>query len=267
MSQPGLSFWLPPSLGPEQAHERAARLEAYLSATLNIAVQIGVAPTYSALTRALLSGAIDAAWAPPFACARMEAMGVRVLVRGVRRGASSYRAAIITKLQDPRTVETLAGLRAVWSDRESVGGYLLAMAYLKSKGIDPSRAFVSQTFAGSYREAVDSVLRGEADVTSVFAPPARTAPLEAPVGLDELTPSFSSRFHVVAFTEEAPNDGVAVSMLAKPALVSSLEQVLLRLHATEAGLTVLRDTFDAERFEPAPRMGYRVLYRVALAGL
>jgi phosphonate transport system substrate-binding protein len=30
---------------------------------------------------------------------------------------------------------------------------------------------------------------------------------------------------------------------------------------------LLKDIFNADRFEPAPRMGYRALYRVALASL
>ena len=41
----------------------------------------------------------------------------------------------------------------------------------------------------------------------------------------------------------------------------------MRLHATEEGKQLLEQCFHAERFELAPRMGYRALYRVALASL
>jgi phosphonate transport system substrate-binding protein len=52
-----------------------------------------------------------------------------------------------------------------------------------------------------------------------------------------------------------------------PELVGQLEHALLGLHERPEGLRLLGDIFKAERFEPAPRMGYRALYRVALASL
>ena len=52
-----------------------------------------------------------------------------------------------------------------------------------------------------------------------------------------------------------------------PELVSTLESSLLALQSSPEGLSLLKDIFNADRFEPAPRMGYRALYRVALASL
>ena len=72
---------------------------------------------------------------------------------------------------------------------------------------------------------------------------------------------------MLGFTEEAPNDGVAVSMSAASTTVTELEKTLLSLHLTPAGAAVLKDCFHADKFELAPRMGYRALYRVALASL
>src|SRR6185369_2058104 len=115
-------------------------------------------PSYESLAKDLLSGKVDAAWAPPFVCARIEAMGVRVLVRGVRHGASSYRAALICRAESPLTIDTLGGRAAVWTDRDSVGGYLLAMALLRGKGLDPNKLFPKQEFAGSYKAALEAVL-------------------------------------------------------------------------------------------------------------
>jgi phosphonate transport system substrate-binding protein len=46
-----------------------------------------------------------------------------------------------------------------------------------------------------------------------------------------------------------------------------LEKMLLSLHEAPAGAEILKDTFHAEKFEVAQRMGYRALYRVALASL
>jgi phosphonate transport system substrate-binding protein len=258
-------FALPASLGPG-AQAAAQQLQAHLGATLGKDTEVIVATSYEQLARELLSGKVDAAWAPPFVCARIEAMGVRVLVRGVRNGASAYRAALVAKADSKVTLDTLVGTRAAWSDRDSVGGYLLPMAFLREKGLDPAKTFHHQEFVGNYRKALEAVLAGSADVTSVFAPSARSAAADT-TGLAELWPEKQQAFKVLGFTDEAPNDGVAVSMSAGSATVTELEKTLLSLHQSTEGAAVLKDCFHADKFELAPRMGYRALYRVALASL
>jgi phosphonate transport system substrate-binding protein len=255
---------LPPSLGPSVAGERARRLETYLGQALGRSTQVVVPASYEALAKELLSGKCEAAWAPPFVCARIEAMGVRVLVRGVRRGASCYRAALVCRAENGLSLDELQGKRATWCDRDSVGGYLLPMALLRNKGLDPGKVFASQTFAGSYKASIDAVLDGSADVTSVFASAAKGA---AVTGVDELLPGRQALVKVIAFTEESPNDGVAVAMSTSVALATDLERVFLQLHDSAEGAAILKETFNADRFEAAPRMGYRALYRVALASL
>ncbi len=258
---PPVRFALPPSVGAEAASERAGRLRTYLGAALGQSCEVLVPPSYEALAKDLLAGKVEAAWAPPFVCARIEAMGIRVLVRGVRSGAASYRAALLGRKGEGLKTETLFGKKALWADRDSVGGYLLPLAFLKAKGLDPNRVFSHQGFAGSYRAALEGVLAKFADVTSVFARGNEAT------GLTEVWPEKKDEFEVIAFTEEAPNDGVAVSMSASVAVVDQLERTLLKLHEAPEGQAILKDIFHAERFDAAPRMGYRALYRVALASL
>jgi phosphonate transport system substrate-binding protein len=257
-------FALPPSLGETEARSRAGKLEAYFAKGLSKRTEVVVAPSYESLAKDLLSGKVDAAWAPPFVCARIEAMGVRVLVRGVRQGASSYRAALLCRAESPLTLDTLGGRAAVWTDRDSVGGYLLPMALLRGRGLDPNKLFSRQDFAGSYKAALEAVLAENGDVTSVFAPAGKA---NDKTGLEEVLPGREKDLHVIAFTEESPNDGVAVSMSAAGPLVQDMEKLLLGLHEAQEGTEILKDTFRAEKFEVAQRMGYRALYRVALASL
>ena len=258
-------FAMPSSLGDETP-ARAQQLQAHLTAALGRDVEVILPATYEQLARELLSGKVDAAWAPPFVCARIEAMGVRVLVRGVRDGASAYRAALLTRKDSNVTLDTLKGTTAIWSDRDSVGGYLLPMAFLRERGLDPAKTFHAQEFVGNYKNALEAVLAGKADLTSIFAPTAKEGTAPA-TGLAQLWPEQMNSFRVLGFTEEAPNDGVAVSMGTASATVTELEKTLLSLHATPAGAAVLKDCFHADKFELAPRMGYRALYRVALASL
>ncbi len=254
---------LPPSLGQGVAGERGRRLEVFLGDALKRTTRVVVAASYEALAKALLSGKCEAAWAPPFVCARIEAMGVRVLVRGVRKGASSYRAALLCRASEPLTIDSLQGVKASWCDPDSVGGYLLPMALLRNKGLDPNQLFAAQAFSGSYQASLDALIKGDADLTSIFAASGNVP--AAPE--DELLAGRQHLVKVVAYTEESPNDGVAVAMSSSVELTMDLERVLLQLHDTSEGTAILKETFNADRFEAAPRMGYRVLYRVALASL
>lgn len=261
-----LRFLLPPSLGAEAAHERGERLAAFLTRAADRPVEVSVASAYDALARDLLAGRVDAAWAPPFVCARVESMGARVVVRGVRDGVSVYRAALVCREDGPAHLEGLSGTRAVWVDEDLVAGYLLPLALLRARGMNPSKTFFSQTFAGSYRAALAAVAEGRADVTSAFAPARREARPDV-TAIPEIAPEWASRFRVLAFTEEAPNDGVVVSPVSDPQALEVLERVLLTLGDTPEGRALLKEAFDADAIEPAPRLGYRALYRVALSTL
>jgi phosphonate transport system substrate-binding protein len=258
-------FGLPPSLGGE-AGDRGPRLERFFARVLGKEVRVGVADSYEALGKDVLAGRLDAAWAPPFVCARLEAMGVRVLSRGVRGGASTYRAALLCRTGAKLALERLEGTAAMWVDRDSVSGYLLPMAFLRGKGLDPAKLFFAQGFAGSYLAAVRAVLEERADVTSIFAPP-RGSSVPWQKGVEDLLPGRSGELACLAFTDESPNDGVVGAMGTPPPLLDTLERTLLALHETPDGLGLLKEIFKAERFEPAPRLGYRALYRVALASL
>jgi phosphonate transport system substrate-binding protein len=260
-------FMLPPSLGSENARDRADKLVSFLQNALGKPVEVTVSASYEALAKDLLSGKADAAWAPPFVCARTEAMGVRVLVRGVRLGMSSYRAALVCRSGARLSMEKLKGTSAAWVDRDAVAGYLLPVAYLKSQGVEPSRVFTAQQFTGSYRGALEAVLSGAADVAGVFCPPASTG-LSFTAGVEKvLGPKAGDRFELIAYTEEAPNDGVPVAMNVPPELASTLETTFLGLGDSAEGKELLKSVFSADKFEAAPRMGYRALYRVALASL
>jgi phosphonate transport system substrate-binding protein len=257
-----LRFAVPPTLG--DVHTRAPALEAYLSEALGRPSEVVVPGSYESLAKDLLGGKVDAAWAPPFVCARIEAMGVRVLVRGVRNGASTYRAAVVCRSNANITKDTLQGTSAAWSDRDSVGGYLLPMAWLREQGHDPAKLFSKQEFVGSYKAALEQVATGAVDVTSLFAPSKNGG---ASTGISEVWPGQEQSFRVLTYTDESPNDGVAVAMSMSGQVVTDLEKAMLAMKDSAAGVQVLNDMFHAERFEPAPRMGYRALYRVALASL
>jgi phosphonate transport system substrate-binding protein len=253
---------LPPSLGAG-VRAAAASLESWVESVLGVGCEVSVAQDYRALCAEVLALRADAAWAPPYVCAQLEAMGARVLARVVRQGCSSYRAALVCRANEPLRLEQLNGKTAAWVDRDSVAGYLLPMAFLKSRGIEPAKTFFNQKICGSYPAAAEAVLEGEADVTSVFAPPGAEG--DTATGLSEVVPTRHGELQPFAFTDEAPNDGIVLGMALAPELQDRLGSALIQLNATADGQRLLKELFNAERFELAPRLGYRALYRVALA--
>ena len=256
-------FVLPPSIGDGAARTRGVMLEQVLSGVLGKGVEVGVASSYEALAVDLLAGRADAAWCPPFTCARVEAMGVRVLVRAVRHGSASYRAALLTRAGAGLSLSQLPGKKAIWVDRDSVAGYLLPKAYLKANGLDGNKIFLREEFAGSYQQALEAVLQGRADVTACFAP-AEGSALE---GVGEVLPGKVDAFAVLGTTDPAPNDGVVVGISMPEAMGEQLARGLIGMAESADGRTLLQDVFHAEHFEPAPRLSYRALYRVALASV
>ena len=259
-------FGVPASLGANIARVRADRLENLLSPQIGKLVQVQIAQSYDALAKDLQEGRLDAVWAPPFVCARLESQNLRVLVRGVRKGASTYRAALVARAGAGLTLEKLQGTRAAWVDRDAVAGFLLPLALLKSKKLEPAKLFASQAFVGSYRAALEAVLDNKADVAGVFNPPEKVGEsFEASV--EQLLPGQGRQFSLVAFTDEAPNDGVCLAAGVTPEAASALEAAFTGMAQSPEGQHILHEVFNLDGFEPAPKMGYRALYRVALSTL
>lgn len=264
MSPPPFRFALPPSTSADESELPVAALRDFLSRVVGASADVTLSKSYEVLTRNLLSGAVDAGWAPPLVCAQAEPQGGRVLVRAVRRGKSSYRSALVVRKGDGGPVTSLVGKRAVWVDPHSVAGYLLPAAFLRKQGLDPARTFKHQFFAGSYPAALGAVLSEHADVAPIHALDEGGPLLQESLKL--AAPGFEDAFELLAVTDETPSDGVVIGPAASER-GDVLQRAFLALAKEPEGQTLLKDIFHADDFEPAPALGYRALYAVAPANL
>lgn len=247
-----LCFALPPSLGADSVRELARRFA-------DVLFDVGfttVVPmkTYEQLELALLDGEADAAWGPPIVCARVEAAGGQVPLRAVRYGAVTYRSVLICRSSDPLDLRQLGTpdgrlARAVWVDPRSMGGYVLPRRYLRARGIDLKRAFISERALGSYDACFQAVLRGDADITASFAS-------RRGVGYVELCRERALELRTLAYTDESPNDGVVVSPRLDPEQASSLIAGLKRLIANPSSRSALASTFHVDAFDRPPAGSY-----------
>ena len=125
---------------------------------------------YHRLLDAMDVGDVDVAWLPPILAAQAAHDGrATPLVVPVRGGAPSYSTALfVRESSDVYSPGDLVGARAAWVDRQSVSGYLLIRAHLRSIGIMPERAFAGDRFLGSHEAVVRAVLDDNADVGATF---------------------------------------------------------------------------------------------------
>ena len=255
-------FLVPASTAVDAAHLRA--LEAFLSKHLAGPVEVAVARSYTELARDALGGFVHGAWAPPMVCARAEMLGLPILARTVRADSSRYRAALIARHDADFDEDHLWGKAAAWVDRGSTAGYLLPQAHFRDAGRDLSRELRHQFFVGSYRKALEAVVSGDADLTSIFASVVgQETPAVATTGVVEVWPEALDAFKVLGTTASSPHDGFIVGLRIDPGRQRALREALVRLHESDAGCALLDDVFRAERFETSTSSSYRALYRVA----
>ncbi len=251
-------FALPPSIGPDQLTTSAERLRTWLETVLQVPCDVTVSQNYEVLSRNIVSGAVDAAWAPPFVCAQSEAAGARVIVQSKRFGQTSYASAFVARRGDSTQLSSYVGKTIAWVDPHSVAGHLLPLLHLKQLGMFPERTFKRQAFAGSYKNALRALLDGTVDLTCVHAigQDEDSVAAAADAHLDGAGPQLST----VAMTQVVPADGVVVR---DPQAVESkrLSAKLLTLHRRAPDL--LRHVFFVEEFAPVQQGVYRDLYKVA----
>ena len=257
-------FALPPSLGKEPVRARARQFAALLyEAGFET---VWPQETYSSLEDRLLSGEAHAAWGPPLICARIEAAGGAVALRGIRYGAATYRSVLLCRAEDKMELANLGRMRrrprAVWVDESSMGGYLLPRAHLRQLGVDPTAAFFDERMLGSYDAALKAVLEGEADLTACFAPAASANRPAA--GYVELCGFRAIELRVLGYTAECPNDAVVLSPRLEGPIYDQIRSALRRLVADPGSRRSLAEAFEVDGFDEPPGGSYQPLLRLQL---
>lgn len=265
MPPPPFRFALPPSTGLDGLSDAGVQLREALERAVGGPADVTVSQTYEVLTRNLLSGAVDAAWAPPFVCAKTEPEGARILVRTQRRGVTEYASALLARRGAGLKLATLRGAKVAWVDPWSVAGYLLPVAHLKKRVGPADAVFASQGFAGSYGAALAALRDGDVDVAAVHCLPSAADSWRDAVQVH--LEGSADAFELVDATEAVPSDGVVLGPLflerGGAERAGALMKALVDLHEHKGGAALLETLFRAEAFVPARAGAYRALYHIA----
>lgn len=248
---PPLRFGLPPVLGTRRVRALAERLEAVATAGLDQPVAVRVAGSYEHLEVMLLGGSLDVAWANSLVVARAAAAGATAMLQSVRSGRRTFRAALLARRASGLSLSSLSGTRAAWTDPDALGGYLLPLEYLRSRGYVPESLFASERFTGSYPGAIARLLDGSADVAPTYAHSDDAAELEAL--LESQLGPVAHELEPLGFTPEIPNDGLVIAPHVPAARAAVMRDRLLEVFSAP-GAAQLRQLLDVDELiaaEPA----------------
>ncbi len=250
-----LTILFPPTLGRVRASARAQLLAETLGRQLGIHAIVKVAKSYAELEEKVLSRQVDVAWAPPSICAKAEEQEQTIL-KAIRQGRSMYRSVLVCRKGEELSLESMAegrnqNLRAAWVDPLSTGGHLLAISLLRQHGIEPNTLFSEQEFHGSYQGTLLALIRGQADISSIYV-----------YGKEDVDVRWSLSEHVgvsevqlrgFAFTDESPSDGLIDTGSNESA--NDLVQLLLH-EPNNRARSLLLELIDAENLERAEQTDY-----------
>jgi phosphate/phosphite/phosphonate ABC transporter binding protein len=193
-----------------------------------------VAREYSDLSQKLLSGEVDVCDLSPlnYVMAKQADPSLRLLVRQVATGSSTYSAYFVTRPESG--IQSLADLRGrsvAYVDRLSASGYLFPAAGLVEAGLDPLSSPGRVGFLGSHEAVARAVLSGEYEVGALWSG-----------AFDEMRATLPELrgLEVIYKSERIPFDGYVARGGLPPALLDNMRSALLGLSTrTPAGRRVL----------------------------
>jgi phosphonate transport system substrate-binding protein len=234
------------SSGPNAVRLALKAFCAELQEALGVEVVAVGFSDYRALLDAMSIGQADLGWLPPVIALRSSAQGSTLPVAlPVRGGHAWFSSALFARAGSPMvSLHDLKAARAAWVDHQSASGYLVMRAWLRSQGVDLSRAFNEEYFLGSHAAVVDSVLNGTTDVGATYAHLDRDGiSIEAAGWAD-------NPVHVLALAGPIPSDVVAASIRLPAPMIRQFQAFLTGTLSARMKSACL-ELLDAEGFVAA----------------
>jgi two-component system NtrC family sensor kinase len=244
-----IRFLVYPSLGDVREPVRAELLGLALSRRMGRPVQVEMTSSYETLAREIAENRVDIAWATAEQCA-LFGPKERAVLRAVRFGRGYYHAALVCRANEALTLERLRGRRAAWVSPHSLGGYLLVTRHLEALGHPPATLFSEERFFGTYRRAMQAVISGEADVTSVLS--SQPDETTARAFMSSHLESDERWLKPFLFTGATPADGLIITRRLSEAEAASVVSIILELSKGGTGLEQMISPFHTEGFVLSP---------------
>lgn len=254
-------FGIVRTIGATTARQRLAEICDALSRALSVVVFPQQTTSYRELADALDRGTLGLAWLPPLLAIELEERrGVTPLALPVRRGNTSYHAALIARRGEAKGLDDLRGKRVAWVDRESAAGYVVPRMHLVGAGFDVQALFSGEVFVNGHDAVIDAVLSGRVDVGATFCTVDPRTQRIAQAGWTAADGTSIKPVEVVALMGPIPNDVLVAASSVPPELAARITELVTALDSP------VRAQFEAllraEGFRPATRAHFDPLRRM-----
>lgn len=265
-----LRFGVPPFVSPADVKTQYEPVMRTLAELLGVSVELRVGESYDDTINGLVSGSLELALLPPasYVLARKRQPDLQLLAAQLANGATSYSSYILVRKDDPaESLRDLRGRRITFVDRRSTSGYILPLAALLQRGLDPTRDFAEVRFAGSHFAAVKDLLRGDTDAAATASgmlAAARTAARGRDAGMD------FGDVRILAKAGRIPYDAVCAAATMPHTGAERVRQALSSLNsATAIGRRALAAANRVSGYAPTTDATYdgvrKVLARIKSA--
>ncbi|MEX2550052.1 MAG: phosphate/phosphite/phosphonate ABC transporter substrate-binding protein [Nitriliruptoraceae bacterium] len=275
-----LVFGFVPSREADVLVDSADELAAVLSDATGIPVEPFISQDYVGLVEAMASEQAHIGAFGPLALVRaIDRAGVEIILQSERRGTLSYHTQYMTNDPDkycddapqadedgflwcngtleasegPVGEEAIARIdgSTAFVDPSSASGYLIPALQMIEQGHELND--IASIFSGGHDNSVNAVYHGDVEVGLSFDD-ARG------IMLEEL-PDVGEKVVVFAFSDEIPNDGMAVIGGLPEDLKLLIQQALVEYSDTEEGQEVLFNLYEIDGLAPATSSTYDVMRR------
>ncbi|QSB16956.1 phosphate/phosphite/phosphonate ABC transporter substrate-binding protein [Natronosporangium hydrolyticum] len=281
---------LVPSQDVDELVEDADVLADLISAELDHPVRAEITQNYTALVVAMQTGQAHIGMFGPIALVQAaDQADANVVLQSIRRGTESYHtqwftnnperfcqtdvveaenpegntvsycngtdAAEFGPVGDEALAEVEAGETIMFVDEGSASGYYYPATQLQAAaGLDPFNDIDAQ-FGGNHPNAALAVQRGDAEIGVSFD--------DVRNDLVEEDPAIGSDLVVFAWSDEIPNDGVAVAGDLPQDLQDAITDAFVAVIETDEGLQAFDDVYSIEGLVPADLDALDVARQVA----
>ena len=238
--------------GSDDIGTRIDRLLEWIAKEIGVPVERRDSTGYEALADDVRAGKIDVAWLPPIVFVRL---GEAVVPIGsvMRDGKSTYEAALVVRADSKfKNIEGLKNSRAGWVDPWSAAGFVLPRVKLALSGVDPRSVFRTETFYGSHRAAIQSLVDGLCDVTGTYAR-ADTAGVVESGAWSEVT---GAEVRVLATFGAIPPDVIGARTDLDPKIRDAVLKALRKACSDDALRPLVRGVFGGDSFQEGLAPGY-----------
>lgn len=172
----GLIFAVPPYWGRESTRISFEKLAKHLGNAINNEVALIILKDYESLLKRTMGGQVDIGFYGPtlYAETKQACPDLRYIASSVWKttGKPSYYSYLITrKGSGLLSLASLRGKSLAFGSKESTGGYMYPMAWMKDHNLDPEKYFKSIKFLGSHNNVIDAVAEGRVDAGTVSPGP------------------------------------------------------------------------------------------------